>query len=283
MQGPSPSSLKLTYNSLLEKPELEPPQLPKLTLFAFVFILDKLRILSESYSYQVSKEDLKAMDEELNLAHNERLEFLKTSKEKEKQVEKWTIFSKITIIMTSLTGVVSGIGLIATGAGVVAGTLLLVAGVLNIASQVMDVTRGWNQVAELLPGDDLEKKRAIVSWIQIGITALSLMLAAVTFIVGGYATLSESMKIAMKAVGGITLAGQSLASVGIGVSSYRFKHGLADLQENNSTLFYMRALRQEVMEIVEGLAEHLEKMLEYLNENLSLQRETFKVEQMSWR
>lgn len=265
----------------LQAPELPAPELP--SFFGLYFMLDKLQIQSESSSYGFARQEIDELDKRLEKVHQDRIEQLKKARTKEKQVERWSIFAKTMTIMASVSGIFSGVALIATGAGAIAGAMLIVAGIFAISTQIMELTGGWNKVADLLPGDDVDQKRGIISWLQIGVAVFSIILSVVTFIFGGFFTLSESMKIVMQAFNGIVSIAQGVATIGAGSISFQYKNRLANINEFDMALTELRYMREDLMELIESTADRMEKMIEYIGETLSIQKEIFKSQEMVWR
>ncbi len=266
-----------------EKPDLPLPEIPRLSLFSLYFMLDKVRIQSEGADYALSREEIREIDEKLTVTHAERLEKLKKTMEKEKQVEKWDVALKTYALLGSIAGVISGVMLIASGAGAVAGALLIVAGVLSISTQIMELTGGWAQIAGLLPGDDTDAKRGVISWIQIGVAVFSIILALASAIYGGFMIVIKSFQFALSALEAIGIAGKSIATIGHGVTMYQFNYGLANVKEFDIAIEKLRIMRKNLMEIIEDIADRIEKMLEYFGEILTIQKEIFRAEQMAWR
>lgn len=254
------------------KPCLEKP---KVALFPLYYLLMKMGIFSDYSSSSFDRQEMQAIQEESSRAHTKRLEQIKEAMEKERAAARWGIMYKVMSWIGSLLGVLSGIALIATGAGAVAGALLVVGGIVQITNQLLEVTGGWQKIAELLPGDDVERKRAVLSWMQIGIAVLCLIFSGVGIIWGGFASVSEAMQIANTCFGAIVAMGQGVTSIGSGVTQFLFSQDMGAVTHYDKIVAEWKQKRQDVMERLENSTERLQRLFEDVARALGFEAELY--------
>jgi hypothetical protein len=147
---------------------------------------------------------------------------LSEEKEAERKSEyetgKWGVALLTFSCIGSVVSIITGIALIATGVGVVAGCLILAGGLIQIGSQIMELTGGWAKIKTLLPGEDEDKKGAIISWIQIGITIFCLILAGAGAVTGGFSMVGENMSKGSALMGAIAMIGKGTSEIGQGIT-----------------------------------------------------------------
>ncbi|MCH9627919.1 MAG: hypothetical protein S4CHLAM2_15680 [Chlamydiales bacterium] len=261
----------------LKKPILERP---KTGVFALYYILTKMGIYSDGTSNFSYKKEIEMVNEETTTAHKLRLDGLKLAIEKEQSAAQWGIASKVFSWIGSMMGIIAGIALIATGVGAVAGAMLVAGGLIQITNQILELTGGWKKIAELLPGDDPDKKRAVISWMQIGIAVLCLILSGAGVLWGGYSNLSEAMQTAMAVFGGVAAMGHGVTTIGEGVSGFMYKDKMSDVKRYDRVLAELKHKRRDLMERVEWGVDRLEKLFEDLAQALEFEIELFRADQM---
>ncbi|MCH9625830.1 MAG: hypothetical protein S4CHLAM123_10110 [Chlamydiales bacterium] len=264
----------------VNKPLLAPP---KIGVFALYYILTKMGISSDGASDFAAKKEIEYVDEQSTTAHKKRLEEVKQAIQQEEENARWSIAAKAFSWIGSLIGIIAGVVLIATGVGVVAGAMLVVGGSLQVANQVMEITGGWQQIAKLLPGTDSEKKRAVLQWMQIGITVLCLIVSGVGVIWGGFASFGQATQTAIALFGGVASMGQGIASIGEGVTGSRYKTEMSEIKKYDLKLARLKHQRQDLMEKVEGGIDRLEQLFEDLSKALDFLVELFQADQMLYR
>lgn len=262
---------------LMQKPSL---QKPKTGVFALYYILTKIGILSDGTSNFSYKKEIETVDSETTKAHKKRLDELKEAIEKEQAAQKWGIATKVFSWIGSLIGIIAGIALIATGVGAVAGAMMIAGGLIQITNQILEITGGWKKIAELLPGDDPEKKRAVINWMQIGIAVLCLILSGVGIIWGGYSNFGEAMQTARAVFGGIAAMGHGATTIGEGVTVFMFKDKMAEVKRYDKIIAELKHKRRDLMERVEWGVDRLEQLFEDLAKSLEFEVELFKADQM---
>ncbi|MCB1180579.1 MAG: hypothetical protein KDK55_00970 [Chlamydiia bacterium] len=265
----------------IEKPVLPPPR--QMGLFATCHLLDKLCLATAANSINLSKQELDFVEAETQKIHKNRLEQIQEAIKKEHSVKRWNMFNRVMGWLASMTGIVTGITLIATGVGAVAGSMLIAAGVLSLSTQLMEISGGWNKVADLLPTDNPKEKQAIISWIQIGICVLSVTLGIASAIFGGFSSVKDSMKTMMQVLDGVTIMAQGISCVGIGISSYRYNNDRADVKEHEIRLETLKHIREELVDAIDTCSSSINDFMEYFNQSLSLQRDLARAEQAAWR
>jgi|GEM_PF-3477667 len=261
----------------IKKPELTPP---KIGVFALYFILTKMGILSDGTSNFSYKKEIECVDAETTETHKKRLDEIKEAIKKEKEAARWGVAVKVFSWIASFFGIIAGIALIATGIGAVAGAMMIAGGVIQIASQVMELSGGWSKVADMLPGEDSEKKRAVISWMQIGIAVLCLILSGVGIVCGGFSNFGEAMQMAMGVLGGIASMGYGATTIGEGVTGFFYKNRMAEIKRFDLRLAQLRHMRKDLMEKVEWGVDRLEQLFEDLARSLEFEEELFQADQL---
>lgn len=259
------------------KPVLERP---KTGVFALYYILTKIGIFSDGSSNSAYKKEIEFVDEESTTAHKKRLEEMKKAIDKENSSRRWSIAEKVFSWMGSLFAMIAGAVLIATGVGAVAGAMMIAAGVIQITNQILEISGGWKKIAELLPGDDLEKKRAVVSWIQLGIAVLCIILSGAGIIFGGYSTFGEAMQQASNMIGAVATMGHGATSIGQGISSYKYKDAFGEVKRHEKRLAELKHMREDLMDKVEMGVDRLEQLFEDLSKAIEFEVELFRADQM---
>ena len=262
-----------------EKPPLEHPQMG---IFSLSYILDKLGILSESSSYAESRDEIKKNDEETTTAHQKRLDEMKKALEKEKETERWGLSVKVFTWIGSILGLIAGVALVVTGVGAVAGAMLIAGSVISLGNHIMELTGGWKKVVELLPGDDAEKKRAIISWMQIGITILCLILSGVGIIFGGFSAFGEGMQTAMNLFGAAGTIGGGVSMIGMGINESAQTTYRAGQKFYETVLAKLKHLHEDAMEKIESCPEMLKQLFDSIAKNLDFLDEINQAFQSAW-
>ncbi len=262
------------------RPVLEPP---RIGVFALYYVLTKLGIISDASSHWESKEDMRLNQEETDALHKKRLDEMRQAIEKEAATKRWGIATKVFSWMTSLMSIITGIALIVTGVGAVAGAMLLTAGVLTLSNQLLEVTGGWQKIAKALPGDDAERKRAIIMWMQIGITVLCLILAGAGVVFGGYALVGEATQNFMACFGGVVMLGHGVGHIGEGISHFLHKEHTAEGRKQSMRLAQLRHKREDLMEKNQHGIERMKQLFEALIKSLEYDADNFRVSQNLYR
>lgn len=263
-----------------KRPELDPP---KVGIFALYYILTKMGISSDGASNFAYKKEIEKVELETTEAHKKRLDEMKVALEKEKAAARWGIALKIFSWIGSFIAMIAGVALIATGVGAVAGAMLITAGVIQVTSQLLEITGAWHKIAAILPGDNPERKKAIVMWMQMGIAVLCLILSGVSIIWGGYSSFGEAMQSAMSLIGGIAAVGQGVTTIGGGIMSFMYKDKISHVKRYELRLAQLKHLRQDLMEKVEGGVDRLEQLFEDLSRLLDFEVELSKADQSIYR
>lgn len=264
----------------VRKPLLAPP---KMGVFALYYILTKMGIQSDGVSNFSYKKEIELVDAEVSGTHKKRLEELKEAIKKEDESTRWGVAAKVFSWMTSIVSMISGILMIATGVGVVAGAMLLIGGMIQVSNQIMELTGGWQKIAALLPGEDTEKKGAVVAWMQIGVAVLCLILAGTGAIWGGYTNFGEVASTASALMNAIATMGHGVTTIGQGINVFMFKNKLSEIKQFEYHLARLKHMRQDLMEKVEWGVDRLEKLFEDLAKALEFDEELFYADQMLYR
>ncbi|MBS0623428.1 MAG: type III secretion system translocon subunit SctE [Verrucomicrobia bacterium] len=260
-----------------ERPVLEPP---RIGVFALYYILTKIGIVSDAQSNWEARQHIQANQEETEIVHKARLEEMQKALDKEQETKRWSVSVKVFSWLTSFMSLIAGIVMIITGVGAVAGALLVAGGVFTLTNQVLEVTGGWEKIAGILPGDNPEKKRAVIMWMQIGISVLCLILAGAGVLLGGYSAVGEAMNQFMAVFGGIVLLGQGVSSIGQGVTLYLHKENTAETRRYARRLVELKYRREDLMEKVEASLDRMKQLFEEMTRALDFSSELFYSDQM---
>lgn len=263
--------------SRLTRPELRPPSVG---IFALYYILTKMGIFSDGTSNFAYKKEIELIDSETTETHKKRLDELRQAIKKEQETASWSVANKVFSWLASFLGMIAGIVLIATGVGAVAGAMLIAGALIQISSQIMEMAGGWKKIAEILPGDDTEKKRAVISWMQIGIAVLCLILSGAGIIWGGYAHFGAAMTTASALIGSVASLGYGVSTIGEGISGSLYKDKMSDIKKYEVQIVRLKHIRKDLMEKVELGVDRLEQLFEDLARSLEFEEELFQADQM---
>lgn len=262
-----------------------PPTLPHLpsALFTLYYLMNKLSLLSENLSAVGLRQLIESHQQEVEAVHERRIEALQKVLTAEKRAQNWKIMTTLFAWTGIVMAIVTGVLLVTTGVGLVAGTLLVAGGILTLTDQALDISHAWDEIASLLPVDDPEQQRSIISWIRLSLLFVSLAVSGASIGMTGFSQ-----------VWGISQMGSSLTQAGaVGAAA------LAALGKGAAHSSYFKALSQLKgleMELIDlemdetrhrELLEHLLSCSEGLFEGLSL-LEQLKVDinrsyQNAWR
>lgn len=226
----------------------------KISILSAFFLIDRLISQSEGQSLALERGEIAFLSREYDRIAKIKLQALVEAVAKERSANTWGTIVSVLSFIGSFTALLTGMALIVSGAGVLAGSLLVAGGLLQIASQIMQVTKGWDWVTENLPGDGTkEEKQAVVTWMQITIGALALLLGAGAIIFGGgFQNVMGEAGTAFKQVfGGIIAVSQGYFFIGEGIAKATFNKAMAKLTQFEAELERMRHRREERNESVE--------------------------------
>lgn len=266
-----------TQSNKIKKPELKRP---KLGIFALYYILTKIGIWSDSTSNFSYKKEVELIDFEMTETYKKRLDEIREGVKKERENVRWQIAMTVFSWIGSITAIVAGITMLASGVGAVAGAMLVVGGLIQIGSQLLEITGTWRKIADILPGEDSEKKRAVINWMQIGIAVLCLALSGFGAIWGGFSNLQEAMSLAMSAIGGVVATAHGAATIGEGISKFMHKNKLADIKKYDIKLTRLKHTRHDLMEKMDWGVDRLSQLFEDLARALEFEIELFQADQM---
>ncbi|MFZ0566328.1 MAG: hypothetical protein WAM28_09110 [Chlamydiales bacterium] len=261
------------------KPRLAPPQIG---VFALYYILTKIGILSDGASNFSYANEVSYLDRELTATRQKRLEELKAALSQEQSACRWSIAYKVFSWLVSMLGLLTGAAMISSGVGAFGGAMLMAAGIIQMTNQIMEITGTWQKIAAKLPGDDPDRKRAIISWIQIGITVLCLILAGSGLLFGGFNRVQQVMgEISMNLLlfQAIAQIGQAITSFGVGLTSSKYLDKLAEVRKYDIKLEKLKYNRRDLIERVDWGINRLEQLFEDLARVLGFYTELFRAEQ----
>lgn len=251
----------------------EKPFIPTPTIFALFFITAKLFVTDELMKLASEQEELKHVNEEDTKLREERLGELKKELERAATDEKWSIATTVFSWMTSFLQILSGAALILTGAGAVAGALLLTGGILMLTNHLLKETGVWKKIGDLLPGDDPEKKAAIITWMQLGIGILALMISGAGAVLSGTAAIGQASQTANMFVGSVAAGAIGVCSIGQGISGYELNIKRAAIKKCDIAIEQIRAKRQDIQENMDGRLEQIKQVFAGLGDFFRILRE----------
>lgn len=252
----------------IKKPFLPPPQL--LNPFTAFFLLDKLSIESEAFSYSVDKEELVTNTKRWEEAQKKKVEQHKETMKKEESAKNWSVAMKLFSWMSSFLALMTGVVLIATGAGAIAGGLLIAGGSIQIINQIMNETDAWKKIMNSLPGDDTAKKGNVVTWMQIGIMVLSLILCGAATVFGSLSAVKEGMQSAFNLfIAGIAFC-KGITSLGSNLSQGSYLTHMGDVKIHEGRMGKLKGQRGDLTERTKESIERLKTIYDSLALNLEM-------------
>lgn len=262
------------------KPLLEQPNIG---VFALYYILTKIGILSDGTSNFSYKQEIETIESETTSAHKKRLAELKLAMEHEQQASRWSVFNTVFSWMGALSSLFTGVVLVATGAGAIAGALLIAGGLIQVTSQILEITGGWKKIAELLPGDNVAKKRAVVMWMQIGIGVLCFILSGAGALWSGYANFGEAGRTANALFSCIANIGQGVTAIGTGITMFMSKNKISDVKRYEKIIAELKHKRRDLMDQADSGIDRLQQLFEDLARALDFEVELFNSDQIVYR
>ncbi|NGX54794.1 MAG: hypothetical protein KR126chlam2_00413 [Chlamydiae bacterium] len=267
-------------SSFKQKKLTLPP--PGADSFSLMFELEKLELLGESLSFAESKGEIEALDIETTAAHKQMMKEMEEAIKNQKSTKTWGVMASVFSWLGSIATLITGIALIATGVGVIAGSLLIAGSVITISNQIMQMTGGWEKVKKLLPGNNEEEKQAVITWIQIAITILCLILAGAGIVFGGFSQFGEAISSAMQLIGGGAAAAGGITALGMGIHDFLHRDHLGEAKIHESRLASLKHRREDLMETVDDAPERLEHIFDFLARVLGFRDEINASHQAAW-
>ena len=265
--------------SVKKKPFLPPPLHPSQIVEmeewhedSWIGLQARMQITAQN-DFELSQRELDYVNDQIDKAKIKHREDEKIARQKNDEAGNWGVARLTFTWMASLASLITGLTLIATGVGVVAGCLMLIGGLIQIGSQIMELTGGWNKVRALLPGKDEDKKRAMTSWIQIGITILSTILSGAGVIIGGFSMIGENMQKASALMGAIALLGKGVTDIGEGKAKSEHRYTMAAMKRREALMAKYKHQWQDATERSEEKITQIKSVFEVTTHQLDLQRD----------
>lgn len=256
---------------------LSRPKLPPPGLFAIYWIIEKNRLQEAQSEAYIIKEELDAATKDADLKHKQWFEELKKAANQEKAKNRWSMAIKIFSWFTSFTVILAGAVMLSTGS--VGGLLLIAGGVLTLTSHIMETTGAWDKISKSLPTDDPQKKKAIVMWMQIALTLISLIIAGAGIIFGGINGFKDSLSIAQSMVNAAVHIGEGTCMIGQGITEGSYCSSLGSLSEKKAYLTRAKHSRKVYFESFETSIKIVEDIFDSIDEYLKVLRDLFAAEQ----
>lgn len=257
-------------------PKLPPPRLGMITLY---YVLTKLGLISDARGLASEKQELDALDESRQALFKERVEEIKKAQKDAQANKRWSVAKQIFYWALAFTGLITGIGLIVSGGALLAGSLMLAGGLLAVTNQIMMTTGAWEKIIEKLPGENPEKKKAVVFWMQMGITVLALVLAGGATTCAGYAQVGQMVgSLQQMSMAGMA-SGYSICMLGIAITQSRHKQKLAEIKRREKKLAEVEFIRTDIVDSMRRQAAIHQELMEGLGRWLENQQELFQSSQ----
>lgn len=224
-----------------------------------------------------TKSEIDANQKEATKLHEEKVQKIKEKIKSEAESSNWGITISVFSWIGSLLGIITGIALIATGVGAVAGAMLLVGGVCTLGSQILEVTGGWDKIAQLLPDDTSEKKAAIKTWIQLAIAILGVIMGLAGGVLGGFTPISEGMQFANAFMGGFVLMAMGVTQIGKGIVDKKVKDNQAAVKRSEIKLAENDQKKEDLIELIEDKYSRRERLSHFLSTIFYLMKESNRV------
>ncbi|MCH9609123.1 MAG: hypothetical protein S4CHLAM45_08860 [Chlamydiales bacterium] len=264
----------------VEKPELEPP---RIGIFALYYVLTKMGIVSDSHSTWETRSNIRQNQDDLDALHKLRLEEMKKAIAAEDKTKNWSLSMQVFSWMGSFTAIITGIALIVSGVGAIAGAMILCSGLFALTNHILQITGGWDKICDLLPGEDKEKKKAVITWMQIGISVLCLIMAGAGAYFGGFGATFEAMSNFQAAFGSVVMFAQNISAIGEGVSHYQYRNRLAEGLKHKRKIEQLKHRQKDLFERSEEGLERLKQLFKDLSKALEFETELFQADQMVTR
>lgn len=265
----------------MQKEVMEGPmlQMPRLGMIPTYYVLTKLGIISDSSGMQANKEEMDVLNQERDKLHQERMQELTKAQKDARAKKRWGVAMQIMHWLIAFTGLITGIGLLISGTAVLAGSLMVAGGVLAVTNQIMNAAGVWDKIVEKLPGQDPEKKRAVVMWMQVGISILAMVLMGGASMFGGFSKTFQIMgTITSMQSAGLTI-GYSICMLGMSLTQSKHKARLAELKGRELLQKKNEHRHQDVMDDVKRQQEVHEQLMESLAKWLETQQRNFRATQ----
>jgi hypothetical protein len=223
------------------------PTLPQpnlfITIFLLVFKAAALWVRHEQLNLFSQRQRVQAAGEEEEHFHQEKVAAMKDEAFKAQSESRWSTTTSVFSWMTSFLQLFTGIALVLAG-NPVAGALMIVAGAIQLTSHVMKEVGGWDKIAELLPGDNPEEKKALITWMQLGIGILTLIVGGAGGVLSGWTVVSTAMQTANLFTGSVALMGMGVCAIGHAVVARQYCRIRARLTELEKQLELVRERRR---------------------------------------
>ncbi|MEG2028131.1 MAG: hypothetical protein RRZ72_04385, partial [Victivallaceae bacterium] len=270
-QAPDATSTDIIISPSAIRPILP---LPNTGIFALYYILTKQGILSDFSAYSTYKNEMDFNQKEIDATYSQRIEQMREAIEKETTVKRWGVLGKFLSWMASFLGSISGLILIFSGVGAIMGAGLLAAGLFSLVNSLIEWTGGWNYIAKLLPGNNVAKKRAVISWMKIGISAICLVLSLITcFATGGISQAIRAAQAIPQTIITILMSGFGAAIIGEAVSSFRLFNSVSEIKKTERHLELLYHTRDDLSEKAQSDVDSIEQLFDSFSTALDLERE----------
>lgn len=149
---------------------------PTLGVFTLSYLLTKQGILSDFSAYSFYKENIEITQRELDLCHQQRIEKIKQSIEREALAKHWGSLAQLIEWFAPWIDIGIGAVVVASGGGIFAWCALF-AGLITLTLNLIEYLDGWKQIAKRLPGKDMERKIRYINFVRYTLLAVTFLLS----------------------------------------------------------------------------------------------------------
>lgn len=146
------------------------------------------------------------------------IEKLQTAATQSKQVNGWSLFSKILGYFSGVFAVLSGAALVATGAAAVAGAALIITGSLTLGSQICKEAGLTRYIAEKATAGNPQKTEKLLTQIDLGLSITTTILSVATALISAAQIANLAAKTAIGTAQSFVAGGEGIAAIGTSVS-----------------------------------------------------------------
>ncbi len=240
------------------------------------YLIDLQLLRAEEKSYGFAREEATDIDRRNKTFNEKKIEAMHEAIRKEKQYKRWGTLQAVIGWVAPMSGIVVGGALIFSGSGAVAGSMILASSVIALTMSVTETFGLWQKLTNLLPGDDPDKKRAVMMWTQLGVAVFCAGVSGVGMMCGGgFSAIKESMGAVMQVFSGLATAAGGVGVIGRGITGYQFKNRLADSKHFEAQIKVLQHEREDLSDLLENGVERIEEFYKMLSSTLKLQRKVF--------
>lgn len=269
------------HERIMSSPVPESPTLDVPSLFMLIFSAVQSFIIHNFLQLTSRKEQIQHLDKEESILHQKKIEQYEKEIRKQLSEHRWSTSTILFSWMTSFLEIFTGIALIGSGNPV--GVLLLFGGLLQLTNHIMQYTKGWEKIAELLPGDDPAAKKLTITRMQIGLGLFALILGVAGGVMGGMNAMSQAMQAASVFSSCTALFGMGVSNLGQTIVASDLLSARANVKACEKDLEDLGFRRHDIMEAVEECNRRIGQCFALIASMLHLKKAESTALQKGWR